>query len=141
MENMADIKASIIEGAKKIAKERSNPVLVLDLKEISKGNLLVIHDLLCKKQFNVLDVVLQTPGGDIDAAFLITKVLRKHAKKINIIVPLYAKSAGTLVCLGADEILMTDLSELGPLDTQISEQQDGGHFRYISALNGFKALE
>lgn len=141
MENMADIKTSIIESSKKILSERKNPVLILDLKEISKGVLFVIHDLLCKKQFEALDVVLQTPGGDIDAAFLITKVLRKHAKKVNVIVPLYAKSAGTLMCLGADEILMTDLSELGPLDTQISEQQDGGHFRYTSALNGFKALE
>jgi len=141
MENMTDIKTNIIESSKKILSERKNPVLILDLKEISKGVLLIIHDLLCKKQFEALDVVLQTPGGDIDAAFLITKVLRKHAKKVNVIVPLYAKSAGTLICLGADEILMTDLSELGPLDTQISEQQDGGHFRYTSALNGFKALE
>ena len=36
---------------------------------------------------------------------------------------------------------MTDLSELGPLDTQILEEQDGGVSRYVSALNGFKALE
>lgn len=115
--------------------------MLLNLIEISKVNLLTVHDLLCKKSFKTIDVVLQTPGGDINAAFLITKVLRKHADKVNIIVPLYAKSAGTLMCLGADQILLTDLSELGPLDTQIYEEQDGGEFRYISALNGFKALE
>lgn len=138
---MKGAKQSIVDGAKKIIKERGNPVLILDLKEVSKSVLLSVHDLLCKKQFKALDVILQTPGGDINAAFLITKVLRKHAEQVNIIVPLYAKSAGTLICLGADAIFLTDLSELGPLDTQIPEQQDGGHSRYVSALNGFKALE
>ena len=138
---MQDVRNLIIENARKTINQRGNPVLLLDLKEVSKNDLLSIHDLLCKKQFDALDVVLQTPGGDIDAAFLIIKILRKHAKKINVIVPLYAKSAGTLICLGADQILMTDLSELGPLDTQIAEHQDGGQIRYISALNGFKALE
>lgn len=138
---MKDTKQEIIDCINQIIAERKNPVLLLDLKEIRKPDLLAVHDLLCKKNFETLDVVLQTPGGDIDAAFLITKVLRNKAKQVNIFVPLYAKSAGTLICLGADQILMTDLSELGPLDTQIFEQQDGGQSGYTSALNGFKALE
>jgi len=138
---MGDIKQEIITDIKEIIGHRKNPVLLLDLKEIRKPDLLIIHDLICKKNFESLDVVLQTPGGDIDAAFLIIKVLRKKAKQVNIIVPLYAKSAGTLMCLGADQILLTELSELGPLDTQIFEQQEGGQSGYTSALNGFKALE
>lgn len=136
-----DIKKEIINHINYVIKERKNSVLLLDLKEVSKVNLLTIHDLLCKKKFESLDVVLQTSGGDIDAAFLIAKVLKKKAKKVNIIVPLYAKSAGTLICLVGDKIFLTDLSELGPLDTQIFEQQDGGQSGYTSALNGFKALE
>lgn len=136
-----NIKEEIILQIRQIIQERSNPVLLLDLKEVSKLNFLTIHDLLCKKQFESLDVVLQTPGGDIDAAFLIAKILKKKAKIVNIIVPLYAKSAGTLMCLVGNEIFLTDLSELGPLDTQIFEQQDGGQSGYTSALNGFKALE
>ena len=120
---------------------RKNPVLLLSLAEVSKASLLIIHDLLCTKTFTELDVVLQTPGGDIDAAFLIAKILRKSANRINVIVPLYAKSAGTLICLIGDSIILTDLSELGPLDTQIYEQGDGGQTSYTSALNGFKALE
>jgi len=138
---MIDIKQEIITNVKEIIRNRKNPVLLLDLKEIRKPDLLIIHDLICKKNFESLDVILQTPGGDIDAAFLIIKVLRKKAKQVNIIVPLYAKSAGTLMCLGADQILLTELSELGPLDTQIFEQQEGGQSGYTSALNGFKALE
>ncbi|NCD00685.1 hypothetical protein EOL94_01165 [bacterium] len=129
------------EIIKKIQEIRNNPVLLLNLKEIQKDSALKVHKIFCKKKFEELDIILQTPGGDIDASFLITKILRNRAKKINIIVPLYAKSAGTLMCMGADEIILTDLSELGPLDTQIFEQKDGGQVRYTSALNGFKALE
>lgn len=133
--------SDIISAAKEIQKIRKNPMVILDLKEVKKSDLLGLHKILHCKVFENLDVVLQTPGGDIDAAFLYAKLLRKSAKKLNIIVPLYAKSAGTLMCLIADKILMTELSELGPLDTQIRESQEGDSPEYNSALNGFKALE
>lgn len=126
---------------KKIVGSRGNPILLLDLKEVSKGALLAVHELINNRKFETLDVVLQTPGGNIDAAFLIAKILREKTINLNIIVPLYAKSAGTLICLIADQILLSELSELGPLDTQIFEQQDGGQGGYTSALNGFKAME
>ncbi|MFA6194084.1 MAG: hypothetical protein WC726_04445 [Parcubacteria group bacterium] len=124
-----------------IITKRKNPVLVLNIKEITKFVSLNIYHLLQGKKFDELDVILLTPGGDIDAAFVITKILRKKAKILNVIIPLFAKSAGTLICLSADNIIMNDLSELGPLDSQIPEVQDGGNVRYVSALNGFKALE
>ena len=84
---------------------------------------------------------MQTPGGDIDAAFNTVKLLRHSSEIVNILVPLFSKSAGTLICLGADKLILTTLSELGPLDTQIREQQEDGPPIYRSALNGFKALE
>lgn len=135
---MEDNKKAITDLAREILEIRKNPILLINLEQIEKPDVLKIHDLFFEKKFEVLDVILQTPGGDIDAAFTITKILRKKADQVNIIVPLYAKSAGTLICIGADQILLTDLSELGPLDTQIWEQ---GQCNYTSALNGFKALE
>lgn len=124
-----------------IQEKRKNPVLLLDLKEITKLDVLAAHKILCSVKFDTLDVILQTPGGDADAAYFLAKLLKSRAEVVNIIVPLYAKSAGTLMCLGADHLLLTDLSELGPLDTQILEQHDGGERKMVSALNGFKALE
>ncbi|MEW5744887.1 MAG: hypothetical protein AB1805_05535 [Nitrospirota bacterium] len=134
-------KQDTIDITKTIVAERGIPALILDLKEIRQTELNLIHETLYGKSFDELDVILQTPGGDIDAAFLLVKTLRRRAKKVNILVPRFAKSAGTLICLGADTILLTDLSELGPLDTQIYEAVDGGAAGYVSALNGFKALE
>jgi hypothetical protein len=56
-------------------------------------------------------------------------------------VPYYAKSAATLLCISADTIVLDELSQLGPLDTQIEETKTGGEKTYASALNPFKALE
>ncbi len=39
--------------------------------------------------------------------------------RLRIIVPDYAKSAGTLMVLGPDSVVMSDTSELGPIDPQI----------------------
>jgi len=120
---MATTREQIITEAKQIVKKRKNPLLILSLSEINRICSLSLYNSVCDKDnMEELDVVLQTGGGDIDAAFNILKILKKSTKKLNIIVPLFAKSAGTLMCLGADKLLMTDLSELGPLDTQIREK-------------------
>ncbi len=119
---------------------RKNPLLILDLKEVKRDSALYLEKKLHNKYFKVLDVLLQTPGGSADAAYTITKLLRKHASKVNILVPLYAKSAGTLICLCANEIVMSEISELGPLDTQIMQSRQGD-VNYKSALDGLKALE
>jgi Serine dehydrogenase proteinase len=68
-----------------------------------------------------LDLLLHTGGGDIDAAEkLITMVRTKVGNAtLRIVVPDYAKSAGTLMVLGADSVVMSDTSELGPIDPQV----------------------
>lgn len=69
-----------------------------------------------------LDLMLHTPGGDIDAAEKLISMVRARVKhgRLRVIVPDFAKSAGTLMALGADVILMSDTSELGPIDPQIT---------------------
>ena len=68
-----------------------------------------------------LDLLLHTGGGDIDAAEKLISMLRNKVgtAKLRVIVPDYAKSAGTLIALGADAVVMSDTSELGPIDPQI----------------------
>jgi hypothetical protein len=65
-------------------------------------------------------LILQTAGGRIEPAYLISKTCSRVAKnRFVVAVPRRAKSAGTLICLGADEIHMGLMSELGPVDPQI----------------------
>jgi hypothetical protein len=55
-------------------------------------------------------------------------------------VPLQAKSAATLMCLGADAIYMGELAELGPIDVQIHDPLEKGS-KSISPLDEFKSAE
>jgi hypothetical protein len=137
-ENLIDLKI------KKIQQLRKNPILTLRLDDLDDSRAWELHEktkTFHQNKLKNVDVILHTYGGEAGAAYKMVKLIRAAAERVNFIVPAYAKSAGTLLCLGADEILMTDLSELGPLDTQIRDHQDGTAPQYISALNGFKALE
>lgn len=65
---------------------------------------------------------LSSPGGSGLAAERIIKVCREHSGKIGyqVIIPGKAKSAATMICLGANKIIMGNTSEVGPIDPQIS---------------------
>jgi hypothetical protein len=66
-----------------------------------------------------LDFILETPGGAGEIAEDIVKLLRSRFDEVNIIVPGTAKSAGTIIAMAGDEILMEPVSALGPIDAQI----------------------
>jgi hypothetical protein len=81
-----------------------------------------------------LDLFLVSPGGLVDPALKIAKLCRAHAKsKFSVIVPHYAKSAATLLALGADELVMGPPSELGPIDPRITVKDNYGRQVNVSA--------
>lgn len=64
-------------------------------------------------------LLLHSRGGSIEPAYLISKTLKRlSANKFVVVVPRRAKSAATLISLGADEIHLGMMSELGPIDPQ-----------------------
>ncbi|HET8669219.1 MAG TPA: hypothetical protein VFM05_00940, partial [Candidatus Saccharimonadales bacterium] len=69
-------------------------------------------------------LVLSTYGGDADAAFIIARYLKRFYKKFTLYVFGFCKSAGTLIALGADEIVMSHRGEFGPLDVQILKSDE-----------------
>lgn len=96
-------------------------------------------------QFDDLDLIIQSSGGDIHAAYLIMAALHERMNKdrgeLIACVPSRAQSAAALLCLGADEILLGELGFLGPLDAQIRKGvTDAGTPNFISALHLLKAL-
>ena len=65
-------------------------------------------------------LVLLSRGGIIEPAYQISKLCRGYAKERFVVaVPRQAKSAATLIALGADEIHMGPLGQLGPIDPQL----------------------
>lgn len=74
-----------------------------------------------------LALMISSPGGNGLAAERIVNVCRAYSgtKDYWAIVPGKAKSAATIVCMGASKILMSCSSELGPVDPQIFTIEDG----------------
>lgn len=86
-----------------------------------------------------IDVVLDTYGGSLDSAFKTVLFLSRFAEKIRIFVPRRAKSAGTLIAIGAHELYMSAFAELGPLDTQIVDPRNPTEL--VSALDCYQSVD
>ena len=98
--------------------------------QIDRNDLVGFVDLLHNvEQSTAIDLLLHTPGGDVDACEKLIALI--HAKamdsRFRVIVPDMAKSAGTLIALAADTIFMSDSSELGMIDPQFSMKDNQGN--------------
>lgn len=70
-----------------------------------------------------LSLIVNSSGGDPLAAERIVRICRKYSREdFEVVVPRSAKSAATMVCLGANKIWMGPTSELGPIDPQFRGQ-------------------
>ena len=67
-----------------------------------------------------LTLMLHTPGGLTNAAETLVSYLRSKFERIEVVIPVYAFSAGTMISLAADVIVMGRQSQLGPIDPQMS---------------------
>jgi serine dehydrogenase proteinase len=88
-----------------------------------------------------LVLIINCPGGDALAAERMVNVCRSFGKggKFSVIVPKMAKSAATMVCLGADTIGMSRTSELGPIDPQI-KVSDGIYYAAHEIVESYNDL-
>lgn len=67
-----------------------------------------------------ISLVLHTSGGNTAAAWRLVNLLRTFCDDLEVIVPSKALSAGTLVSLGANRIVMTKQASLGPIDPSLN---------------------
>jgi len=63
-----------------------------------------------------VSLFLYTRGGDMVAPLRMVKLIRSYAQDFEVIIPYRAHSAGTLIALGANKIVMGKLGELSPTD-------------------------
>ena len=83
-------------------------------------------------------LILCTYGGNPDAGYRMSRALRHHYESLDILVPDVCKSAGTLMCIGADRLIIGDRGELGPLDIQIAKPDE--MFESMSGLELIQAM-
>ena len=86
----------------------------------------ILRSIELKDKNDNLDLLLHTPGGSPEAAADVIRVCRSYSKRFRVIVPNAAMSAGTLIAMGSDEIVMSDTSNLGPIDPQMIFVQPKG---------------
>ena len=67
-----------------------------------------------------LALFLYTPGGDSIAGWGLVNLLRQYCTKLQVLIPFRALSCGTLITLGADEILMGKRGLLSPIDPSVA---------------------
>jgi ATP-dependent protease ClpP protease subunit len=63
-----------------------------------------------------IDLFLYSRGGELTTPLPIVHLIRSDCKKFNLLIPYKAHSAATLICLGADEIVMGEMGQLSPID-------------------------
>lgn len=84
-----------------------------------------IHDLFLNHldKFNLPNKIilyLYTRGGDTMSAWGLINLLNQFCANYEVIVPSKSRSAGTLICLGANNIIMTKQATLGPIDPSLN---------------------
>lgn len=79
-----------------------------------------VHHLDLIGDVEKISLYLYTRGGQTLAAWSIANLVRQYCRTLEIIVPSKAHSAGTLLCLGAELVVMTRQATLGPIDPSVN---------------------
>ncbi|RJT47208.1 SDH family Clp fold serine proteinase [Rahnella woolbedingensis] len=83
---------------------------------------------------------ISTYGGDPNAGYRIGRSLQHYYPgKVTVLVPSLCKSAGTLAVMAANDLVIGDRGELGPLDIQLRKAEEMGE--HSSGLDIFKAID
>lgn len=96
----------------------ANLIVVID--QITPTNITILEELLfdCDPTRD-LHLLLASPGGDGETALRMVRSMQARCRELTVIVPDQAKSAATILCLGAHHILMGPCGDLGPIDPQM----------------------
>ncbi len=91
-----------------------------------------------------LALLINSPGGSGLAAEKIINICRNYSgtNEYWAIVAGRAKSAATMVCFGASKVMMGTVSELGPIDPQMSIIEDGRakRFSLVNIVDSYNNL-
>lgn len=146
-----------IEKYKKLEEVRGSKVLVYVTGD-RRGMEAQIHQEILDYLGDHLDILkvsdkisllLYSRGGNTLAGWSIVHLIRQYCKEFEVIVPAKAHSTATIICLGADNILMTKQATLGPIDpsvnTPLNPQIPGGGPQAkvpvsVEAVRGFLEL-
>jgi hypothetical protein len=113
---------------RKVEKERGTKVLTFVTSDrqgmetvIAPDSIDLFVDLLDKiGPTKKISLILHTNGGSTLAAWRLVNLIRTFCDRLEIMIPLKALSAGTLISIGGDVLVMTKQAALGPIDPSVN---------------------
>jgi len=133
---------------KRISELRDNRAILVFASALTKArapitidydDIVPINDQISNLTGDKIDIILETPGGYAEIAEQIIEYIRGKFSDVAFIIPGSAMSAGTIMAMAGDDILMSPLSSLGPIDAQISQQ--GKRFSADAFLEGLNKIK
>lgn len=114
------IEAKLLPLISQIEGARNSKVLVLAASHLDMEVLPTLYkQLMLMGKVERLDVVLQSKGGEVNAARRIALLLREFTDHLSFIVPYYCESSATILALSADEILAGNMAVFSPIDPHL----------------------
>ena len=138
----ADMSDSLTAVLQKIRAERDIPLFALISEQIDAS--------VCEQVYawnrsfpEQFDILIHSPGGQLSACYQIARIFCRHTSAWNALVPSYAASGATLICLGSSNIIMSGIAQLGPIDPQVSSRRHEEFFatERQSPLEAFQAIK
>ncbi|WP_314458023.1 SDH family Clp fold serine proteinase [uncultured Actinomyces sp.] len=117
-----------------------NLIVIID--QITQTNMTILEELLVDcDPVKDLHLLLCSPGGDGEVALRMVRSMQTRCRKLVVLVPDMAKSAATILCLGAQRIIMGPGGDLGPIDPQMVFSDDSGRSSMVGAKDIVAAVE
>lgn len=140
-----DLYGRIDPYLRRISALRKRPLLVLVSSFIDNDTCTKLFDWRREMRHSgqtPLDVLIHSPGGDLSACYQIGRLLSRWAPTWDALVPSLAASGATLICLGSEQVVMSEIAHLGPLDPQVISKRRGKFFAVErqSPLEAFQAI-
>jgi len=108
------------QAAIRTYQERYGCRLIVMIDAIFPDSVVLFEELLYDANLDQdLHLMLASPGGDGETAVRLVRAAQARCRELTIMVPDQAKSAATLLTLGAHYVLMGPTSDLGPIDPQL----------------------
>jgi hypothetical protein len=95
-------------------------------------------ELTNSEEIDSLYLILNTYGGRADSSFKVARRLRSHFEHIKVYIPHFALSGGTLLALAGNQIVLGEMSHIGPIDLQVF--RNGNYYSVNAMIRAFAAL-
>lgn len=141
----------IIQDAQKQTKRTLLCYVAASEASIAEEDVRYLQELISPLEPGVsIDLLIHSDGGDFCTAEKMVRMLwgvmepadtSTSAGELRVVVPERAKSAATFLTLGANSTIMSNTSELGPIDPQIPIPDRGGNINWHSVCDYLDAYE